>query len=656
MTAENKNEEPSQKGSSDRNLSIQDGVYESTIIQGDHNTVTVFSPINAGSATSTPSPPLNQEECRWRQALVSNVQHYWIEGVLKKSLHSQALIELGLEERSNAVASPLRGVGEFPDEPSRRLPDGTQATAIFDDLGAGRTLLILGEPGAGKTTILLKLTQSLLARIGDELSQPIPVILNLSSWAKKRQPVAKWLVQELYETFQVSKALGKAWIADEQLILCLDGLDEVAEKYRNDCVEALNQFVQDHGRTEMVVCSRVKDYEALSEQLRLRSAIYVQPLTPQQVDQYLEQAGESLTALKTVLNQNAELKAFAASPLILSVMSLTYQGCSLAQFPQLSDTETFRQQLFGAYVQRMFQRRMGTPYRYSNSQTTHWLTWMAQRMVQTSQTVFLIERMQPSWLQSKAQRLRYRLESSLILGLIFGTTAGLIDGLINGLTDALISMQIFGLIFGLTTTIQGDIQPVETLKWSLKAAKKFIFTGFIYGVIFGLILGLIFGTTAGLIDGLVDGLILGLILGLIAGLIYGLRGPGMQKRTNPNQGIWKSARNSLVFGLIFVLIFGVTAGLIYGLVDGLSFKLIDGLIFGLIGTLSGGGSASLRHFSLRLMLYRMGYAPWNYARFLDYATERLFLQKVGGGYIFVHRMLLEHFAQMEFKPVRKEKQ
>jgi hypothetical protein len=38
--------------------------------------------------------------------------------------------------------------------------------------------------------------------------------------------------------------------------------------------------------------------------------------------------------------------------------------------------------------------------------------------------------------------------------------------------------------------------------------------------------------------------------------------------------------------------------------------------------------------------------PWNYARFLDYATERLFLQKVGGGYIFVHRMLLEHFAGM----------
>ncbi|MEH2253717.1 hypothetical protein [Nostoc sp.] len=42
-----------------------------------------------------------------------------------------------------------------------------------------------------------------------------------------------------------------------------------------------------------------------------------------------------------------------------------------------------------------------------------------------------------------------------------------------------------------------------------------------------------------------------------------------------------------------------------------------------------------------------GNIPWNYDCFLNYATERIFLQKVGGGYIFIHRLLLEHFAQMD---------
>jgi len=348
MTTENQNEEPSREGVDQRRLSIGGSVDNSPIVVGDRNTVqhiTVFSPVNVAPTTSAPLQPLSKQEYRWRQVLVDNVKHYWIEGVLEKSLHNQALIELGLEERSKAVASPLSGVGEFPDEPGRTLPEGTQATDIFDGLGAGRTLLILGEPGAGKTTTLLKLAQSLLERIGDDLSQPIPVILNLSSWAKKRQPIAEWLVQDLYETFQVSKALGKTWISEEQLVLCLDGLDEVEAKHRNACVEALNQFIQEHGRTELVVCSRVKDYEALSERLRLRSAIYVQSLTPQQVDKYLEQAGEPLTALRTILTQNAEIKSFASSPLILSVMSLVYQGRSLEQFLPLSDADHFRQQL-----------------------------------------------------------------------------------------------------------------------------------------------------------------------------------------------------------------------------------------------------------------------------------------------------------------------
>jgi hypothetical protein len=47
------------------------------------------------------------------------------------------------------------------------------------------------------------------------------------------------------------------------------------------------------------------------------------------------------------------------------------------------------------------------------------------------------------------------------------------------------------------------------------------------------------------------------------------------------------------------------------------------------------------------VLWGNGYAPLNYVRFLDYAAERVLLRKVGGGYIFVHRMLLEYFASLE---------
>jgi hypothetical protein len=57
-----------------------------------------------------------------------------------------------------------------------------------------------------------------------------------------------------------------------------------------------------------------------------------------------------------------------------------------------------------------------------------------------------------------------------------------------------------------------------------------------------------------------------------------------------------------------------------------------------------GGYFLLDHFLTRLVLARKNLLPWFLVRFLDTASERVFLRKVGGSYIFVHRMLMEYFA------------
>ena len=635
---------------SHRDISVGGNLKRSAVVSGDRNIITyttnVFGSFDTESFDVRPSQQLSQQEYRWRQVLVKNVQHYWIEGVLERSLHNQALIELGLEERSQAVASPISSAEEFARNTQRPFSKGTQATVIFDNLGAGRTLLILGEPGAGKTTTLLKLAKTLLNRIDDDFSQPIPVILNLSSWAKRRQPIAEWLVQDLYETFQVSRALGTTWIEKEQLTLCLDGLDEVASQHRDACVRALNQFLQAHGRTEIVVCSRVHDYEALSERLKVKCAIYVQPLSDQQIDQYFAKAGEQLSALSTVLNRSPEIKSFADSPLILSVMSLAYQGCSLEEFPSLGSVQAFRQRLFDTYIERMLLRRGKARY-YTEQQTKRWLVWIAQQMVQSSQTVFFIENIQPIWLHER-QRLEYRLGSSLIFGLTFGLIFGcairIPAGLFMGSSVALVALTL------------GEITPVETLRWSWKAAKETFRSGSIFGLFAGLVGGLAILVTVGVenpLSGLRGVVMLWLLGGLLGGLVGGLlgsfRGPRMGYKTQPNQGIWRSAQNAgmvtLIGGLLLGLLFAWNEGLLFAWNAGTFLELLIGLAWGALFGLFGGGSACIRHFSLRLMLYRWGHAPWNYARFLDRAAEQLFLQKVGGGYIFVHRRLLEHFAQ-----------
>jgi len=76
---------------------------------------------------------------------------------------------------------------------------------------------------------------------------------------------------------------------------------------------------------------------------------------------------------------------------------------------------------------------------------------------------------------------------------------------------------------------------------------------------------------------------------------------------------------------------------------------ISGVIPALAVGLTCGGAAYVQHIVLRFLLWCARSVPFHYSRFLDYATERILLRKVGGGYIFIHGLLLEYFASLAEK-------
>jgi hypothetical protein len=347
---------------------------------------------------------------------------------------------------------------------------------------------------------------------------------------------------------------------------------------------------------------------------------------------------------------------------------------------QLDTTEARRKHLFNKYIDVMFNRVARTKNElYPREKTTKWLSWLAEKMSQEAQSMFLIERIQPTWMRLISQQRQYIINVVIVWVLTFGLIGGLIIGPIAritlwpikgmslGLTEGMAWGLIGGLIGGLTLgLIEGCkkiIKPVESLRWSWENAKY----GLIAWPIAGPILGLISGMIVGLVYGLIDGLTLGLFVMLAFAPIElitlsGLSYREVNERTIPNQGIHQSAKNAaLVFlatSIVSVLVFGVFVGLIvvFGLNVRLDIKVLERcgsiiliLLFVLCCCLSlidYGGIAFIQHFVLRFALYRNGYIPWNIVRFLDYAAERIFLQKVGGGYKFIHRLIQEHFASL----------
>jgi len=393
------------------------------------------------------------------------------------------------------------------------------------------------------------LARDLIARAEQESERLIPVVLNLSSWTPTQRlgqsaelpPLNAWLVEELSSKYQVPRQVGKTWIKRQRLLLLLDGLDEVQVAHRNDCVDALNAFQQESG-TEMVVCCRRQEYERLNSRLHCQTAISLQALTLQQSQSYLNQLRADLRGLNSLLTTDRALQELAKSPLLLNIMVLAYQGVAVADLPETQVLEVRQRQLLDTYIRRMLTHR-GQAMPYAPSRTLGWLIWLAQQMVRESQTVFLIETMQPRWVQGWA-RVFYLLGTLLVLGLIVG-------------------------------------------------------------------------------------LVIARVLGLNVELVVGL-------------GV----------GLLFGLLFRLLGTPVRELAIGLNVGLNVGLLSGLVG-LDYGGAFCIQHFTLRLILCRQGHIPWNYARFLDKAVEHLFLQRVGGGYIFIHRLLLEHFAAMTDQQVKK---
>jgi NACHT domain len=238
--------------------------------------------------------PPDQEQATQLESLRRKVMEYWVDGVLKHSLHNEVLISLGKRQVDEALAAPWKYSVEVSDSTNSPPLDNRDVSAIYDATGL---LLILGEPGSGKTTTLLELALTLLERARDDIKERVPIVLNLSSW-KKKQPLAEWISHELSEKYRVPRKIARSWLEHDYLLPLLDGLDEVETLMQPYCVAAINAFIDQLSPSGLVVCCRLNEYRWLPERLKLNGAIRLEPLSKDEVAEYLTKGGPELATLR----------------------------------------------------------------------------------------------------------------------------------------------------------------------------------------------------------------------------------------------------------------------------------------------------------------------------------------------------------------------
>jgi MFS family permease len=499
----------------------------------------------------------------------------------------------------------------------------------------------------------------------------------------------------LNNLYSVPRKTAPDWVKGDKLLLLLDGLDEVRQESRAKCVEAINAFRKEHGLTSLAVCSRSQDYADLNAKLSFEGAIEVQPLTQEQIHVFFNHFGDEMAGIKQALEKDSALREMTETPLFLSIMIMAYRNKQDIEILASKDQNAQRKHLFGSYIERMFERTHLKNMPFQKQNILCWLSWLASKMIENNATPYLFEDMQPKWVNHKERTayewialyrlivgLSVSLFGGLFIGLIAGLSFGLIQGTMTGLAMGLAAALDYGLkfslIFGLITGVGiilggklSQIKMTDSLVWDWKRGK----TGLIIGSIGGLAGGMVIGSVVAWIfwqlikqypelatDTISIGslsknvIFVGIIFGLLGGLsglaVGGIGTKQIDHTMFPGERISSSTKNFfyafLLAGLSIWLIFGLIGGLSLGegpmgmIIIGAYIAPSAGLLVGLIL----GGLAVVQHYTLRVILTLKKFLPFRIPLFLDHCVDLIFLRRVGGGYIFVHRLLMEHFAEM----------
>jgi hypothetical protein len=563
---------------------------------------------------------------------------------------------------SGAGWPPPPAAGAWAADPDALAGEDTDLVKVLARVPTGR-LVVLGEPGAGKTMLMVRLVLDLLARRAS--GAPVPILVSMASWNPAVQDLQGWLAGRLltdYPALASPAATGReeptqaaALLAAGLILPILDGLDEIPEQGRGTAISRINEALRPG--EEVVVTCRTEQYRAavrpegsgVEVTLRAAAAVQLCPLDADTVRSYLrDDAAGPVTRARwdpvlAVLGTDAPTGQALATPLMVGLARAIYnprpgelagppRDPAELRDPALADRTAVESLLFDAFILAAY--RNDSYGRWKARDAERWLVFLACHLERTIGGADLAWWQLQGAVASRAFRtgvgLVVGLVAGLVAGLVFGLAVGLKDGLAAGLKDGLVFGLVLGLVIGsVAGLVFGDVKaPARRMRMSIRS----------------LVTALVLGFAVVLVGRLVFGLAGALGAGLALALTLGLAGApsDLAEVTSPATALSRDRQAALLLGLVVVLTFGLVLGLALGFVIGLVLGFALGLDLGL--GLSMSRMAWPSYMLTKGCLAFRHDLPWSLMSFLSDAHRRGVLRQAGAVYQFRHLELQRRLA------------
>lgn len=542
---------------------------------------------------------------RQRKTLLKNVRNR-LRNIADQQPYYNFFVELG-----KSVSSHNRTRSAPP--PPATLP----IIEIFDR--SDGWLLILGAPGAGKSTTVNSITNELWARAELDSTERIPVVFSLASWNGNDKTLDEWLVRNLKADYDISPVVASYWIAQDKLLPLLDALDEASPAVRKSCVLAINEFRARH-TTQVVVSSREDEYETTGEKLDVGVAIQLKPLNDAQIDKFVCDIGKDGLTLQELLGAYPKLRELAQTPFMLTTMASSSSQIAANVVSIRHQAGQISKLVLDSYIRQMLLYAKDDDLLTAPSQMTHYVSYMAKAMWSVNSSAFLPELSHNLPAVNRAiDKIHLTLQrKSTILGVLWGVAFLGLSWALYPYIRYLLPPQALGIWRALAPTML--LITVPFLIWNFYSLPRSIKREFGSKELQG------FHRSVKTYRAEKPALILlpMITLYFVAPLLFIHLSV---YSTRPEVLASPSSILGLSINQVFFACYCFYLALLF-----LPLAYIWLIRLGVFK---------------RLSLHLEGSFPWNARRFMEDCVTLKFVYRVGPAYAFIHRLLLEHFAELD---------
>ncbi|WP_327691738.1 NACHT domain-containing protein [Streptomyces sp. NBC_00461] len=575
---------------------------------------------------------------------------------------------------------PFSDHTHWAQELSHLAGEGSEIDKVFLERTPTRRLIILGDPGAGKTVLLIRLILSILAR--RESGEAVPMLFSLASWNPDLEGFLSWMTRKISQDHQAlslrsknrvdEKILARELLDNRLVIPVLDGLDELPEQLRAKALALINEEIS--YRQPIVISCRTAEYRQVvtgggtgEEGLNGGAVITLLPLTLQRVREYLVRFGGTNASrndrwgtLLQEINEASPLGRTLSRPLFVFLARAIYNPragepiggiphpselLNVSRFPTQADIESH---LFSAFIPAVYRPGNQRPPRWTGARATKTLTQLAKHQEFDASGSIDI-----AWweLYSATSNVKLRIAMAAIFGLPAAIAAALTSAMLTSLFNSLTVGLFAGFFVGFTTA-GGRLttNPSARLGWTAgnpTQRKDKAVLSILTGVVMGWGTGI--GTGSPFL-----GVFTGLLWVAITVISMGMHqvAPDLQRATGPFISLRndRHAFRMVAFQWSIYISLLVAAMTFPSLNRGTFFILAPPVLISILVTVGPMFACSYAAWGVytaaRILLAVEGRAPWRLAAFLQDAHEvRGVLRQVGAVYQFRHVDLQRHLAR-----------